>query len=147
MNTEEINRLLFADQQIKDIFCGCYAKDDILNQFHEKYPKAYIVNTLDRFNPGEHWVAMYFESSFTGTYFDSYGISPMHREFAMFMSRNTAKWDCNQVMIPDFFSTNCGKFCIYFIRQHSKNVSLHDLANVFSNDLNINDVLIKQLLE
>ena len=38
MNTEEINRLLFADQQTKNIFCGCYAKDDILNHFHEKYP-------------------------------------------------------------------------------------------------------------
>ena len=147
MNTEEINRLLFADQQTKDIFCGCYAKDNILNQFHEKYPKAYIVNTHDHFNPAEHWVAMYFESSFTGTYFDSYGISLMHREFAMFMSRNTAKWDYNQEMIQDFFSTNCGKFCIYFIRQRSKNVSLHDLVNVFSNDLNINNVLIKQLLE
>ena len=71
----------------------------------------------------------------------------MHREFAMFMSRNTAKWNYNQVMIQDFFSTNCRKFCIYFIRQRSKNVSLHDLVNVFSNDLNINDVLIEQLLE
>ena len=90
---------------------------------------------------------MYFENSFTGTYFDSYGISPMHREFAMFMSRNTAKWDYNQVMIQDFFSKTFGKFCIYFIRQLSKNVSFHDLVNVFSNDLNINDVLIEQLVE
>ena len=48
MNTQEINRLLFADQQTKDIFCGCYAKDDILNLFYEAYSKAYIVNTHDR---------------------------------------------------------------------------------------------------
>ena len=38
-------------------------------------------------------------------------------------------------MIQNFFSKKSGKFCIYFIGQRSKNVSLHDLVNVFSNDL------------
>ena len=146
MNSEEITKLLFADKFTKDIFCGCYAKDQILNQHYKKYPRAYIVNTHDHYKPGEHWVAMHFENSYTGSYFDSYGIAPIQREFSLFMSRNTAKWNYNCTMIQDFSSTNCGKFCVYFIKQRSRAVSLYDLVNVFSDNLQLNDEIIENFV-
>ena len=81
------------------LFCGCYAKDIILNQFHEKYPKVPIRHTRQHISSirtiiltlRSIWLPCTWKALLTGTYFDSYGILPMHREFAMFMSRNTAK--------------------------------------------------------
>ena len=38
------------------------------------YPSAYVINSETHDQPGEHWVAVYFDQHGRGEYFDSYGL-------------------------------------------------------------------------
>ena len=73
MNTLQIERLLKKDLKSKTIFKKVCALDQL-----EKptFPSAYVINSDPSSEPGEHWVAVYFDKRGRGEYFDSYGLSP-----------------------------------------------------------------------
>ena len=73
MNTLQIERLLKKDWKTKNIFKKVCALDQL-----EKptFPSAYVINSDPSSEPGEHWVAVYFDKRGRGEYFDSYGLPP-----------------------------------------------------------------------
>ena len=73
MNTLQIERLLKKDLKTKTIFRKVCALDQL-----EKptFPSAYVINLDPTSEPGEHWVAIYFDKRGRGEYFDSYGLFP-----------------------------------------------------------------------
>ena len=73
MNTLQIERLLKKDLKSKTIFKKVCALDQL-----EKptFPPAYVINSDPSSEPGEYWVAVYFDKRGRGEYFDSYGLSP-----------------------------------------------------------------------
>ena len=73
MNTLQIERLLKKDLKSKTIFKKVCALDQL-----EKptFPSAYVINSDPSSEPGEHWVAVYFDKRGRGEYFDSYGLPP-----------------------------------------------------------------------
>ena len=73
MNTLQIERLLKKDWKTKNIFKKVCALDQL-----EKptFPSAYVINSDPSSEPGEHWVAVYFDKRGRGEYFDRYGLPP-----------------------------------------------------------------------
>ena len=71
MNTLQIERLLKKGLKSKTIFKKVCALDQL-----EKptFPSAYVINSDPSSEPGEHWVAVYFDKRGRGEYFDSYGL-------------------------------------------------------------------------
>ena len=62
---------------------------DTLPEVVSTYPSAFVCNTHDSDQPGEHWVVMYVDE--IGDYFDPYGQKPQHAEFTNFMNKNIAR--------------------------------------------------------
>ena len=82
METDHISRLLARDPLM------CYYEviaKDTLPEVISTYPSAFVCNTHDSDQPGEHWVAMYVDE--IGDYFDPYGQKPQHAEFTNFMKK------------------------------------------------------------
>ena len=71
MNTDHIERAICQDPSAEAIFTGVYARDKLPKSI--KYPAAMVWNTDPADQPGEHWVAAYFNEDGIGEYFDSYG--------------------------------------------------------------------------
>ena len=73
MNTLQIERLLKMDLKSKTIFKKVCALDQL-----EKptFPSAHVINSDSSSEPGEQWVAVYFDKRGRGEYFHSYGLPP-----------------------------------------------------------------------
>ena len=86
METDKISRLLAFDP----LMClyAVVAKDR-LPDIVSAYPSAFVCNTHDSDQPGEHWIAMYVDEC--GNYFDPYGLEPEHTDFN-FMNKHCSEW-------------------------------------------------------
>ena len=69
MNMLQIERLL----KNKKIFKNICAFDQLEKPV---FPSAYVINSDPSSEPGEHWIAVYFDKRGRGEYFDSYGLAP-----------------------------------------------------------------------
>lgn len=87
---------------------------------------SYIINTDDSDGPGRHWVALY-----SGTkqkyvvYFDPFGLPPPPRMTA-FAKSGRKPAIASTTQIQDVASSACGYYCIDFLRDMNKGVSLGD---------------------
>ena len=71
METDNIARVLAQDP----LMCHYeVVAKDTLPEVVSTYPSAFVCNTHDSDQPGEHWVAMYVDE--IGDYFDPYGQKP-----------------------------------------------------------------------
>ena len=135
METDHISRLLARDPLM------CYyevvAKDTLLPEVVSTYPSAFVCNTHDSDQPGEHWVAMYVEE--IGDYFDPCGQKPQHAEFTNFMNKHCSQWSPNDHIFQSPISTVCGQYCVAFLMFRCRNISMHAFARLFTSDLIAND--------
>jgi len=69
MNSIEVENLLLSDVYSSMDFHGVYPRDRLPRTVD--YPSSYVLNTDTSKRPGEHWVAVYFDSLRRGSYFDS----------------------------------------------------------------------------
>lgn len=137
MNTTEINNLL---RHIK-CFKGTFCRDELPNNKFKK-PFSIIANTDTCQEPGQHWVAMYFDKDNTGFYFDSFGLPPLQPEFINFMNKkNSNGWTCNKSTLQSVTSSTCGLYCILFVKYKCTNSS--SFFKLFTRNSQINDILIK----
>ena len=93
---------------------------DTLPEVVSTYPSAFVCNTHDSNQPGEHWVAMYVDE--LGDYFDPYGQNPQHTEFANFMNKHCSKWSPNDHILQSPISTVCGQYCVAFLMFRCRNI-------------------------
>ena len=73
MNTLQIEHLFQKGSKKKSIFKNPCALDQLKKP---TFPSAYVINSESSSEPGEHWIAVYFDKHGRGEYFDSYGLSP-----------------------------------------------------------------------
>ena len=134
METDHISRLLARDPLM------CYYEvvaKDTLPEVVSTYPSAFVCNTHDSDQPGEHWVAMYVDE--IGDYFDPYGQKPQHAEFTNFMNKHCSQWSPNDHILQSPISTVCGQYCVAFLMFRCRNISMHAFARLFTSDLIAND--------
>ena len=100
METDHISQLLARDP----LMCHYeVVAKDTLPVVVSTYPSAFVCNTHDSDQPGEHWVAMYVDE--IGDYFDPYGQKPQHAEFTNFMNEHCSQWSSNDHILQSPIST------------------------------------------
>ena len=111
---------------------------DTLPAVISTYPSAFVCNTHDGDQPGEHCVATYVDG--IGYYFDPYGQKPQHAEFTNFMNEHCLQWLTNDHILHSPISTVCGQYCVAFLMFRCRNIiSMHAFARVFTSYLIVND--------
>ena len=113
MNILQIERLIKKDLKSKTIFKKVCALDQL-----EKptFPSGYVINSDPRSEPGEHWVAVYFDKRGRGEYFDSYGLPRTLIGLDSYMDAySLSGWIYNRKTLQAYFSSFCGRYCVYFI--------------------------------
>lgn len=132
-------------------FGGVYALNEI-NLLVKHVPFAIIVNTQPRWEPGEHWVAIFISDKGKGVYFDPYGLPPLQNEFYNFLNRNCRVWKYNTVTIQGPQSLKCGEYCTIYVacrcsgREHKNELSLFSSIHLSQNDATV-DLYMKKLKE
>ncbi|MCG8075025.1 MAG: hypothetical protein JAY75_02135 [Candidatus Thiodiazotropha taylori] len=118
MDTYELRKILYHMPVNGDV-CA----KDLLPEKKPLDVKAYIINTDNSDEPGEHWVALYFRGN-QAIFFDSYGMSPEEDYILPFIKRNSRSWIQNTEPLQSPWSKNCGRWCIYIIHQLEKGLDL-----------------------
>jgi hypothetical protein len=140
MNTVQMEAVLTTHPDTKCIFVGVFPRDHIPSKKIKSFPAAFVFNTDPSTKKGEHWIALYFEDSKRGFYFDSYGLPPIHKIFESFMGENSKIWTYNDICLQSLDSNVCGHYCIYYIIQKCK--GLNAFAK-FTYDTYKNDVFVR----
>ena len=142
MDTNHISQLLARDP----LMCpyDVVAKDT-LPEVVDTYPSAFVCNTHDGDQPGEHWIAIYVDE--IGDYFDPYGQQPEHVEFTNFMNEHCSEWSPNDRVLQSPISTVCRHYCIAFLMFRCRKVSMHDFTSLFTTDLVANDCRVFDWLD
>ena len=101
---------------------------------------AYVVNLDEYFDIGTHWIALYVNKK-TVTYFNSFGIDHIPKEFKKFLSNRNIITNIYRIQNYDLIM--CGYFCTGFIDYMFKGKCLTDYTNLFSlNNFKKNDDII-----
>ena len=104
----------------------------------DTYPAAYIVNTDEHDEPGQHWVAVYFPVSTEAEFFDSYGHAPLYfdQRLADFVQKKNVVYNTKRLQGP--LSIVCGQYCLFYIMHRSRGIApdvlLHAL-NLYNADV------------
>lgn len=142
----EIEELLFTIPETQEIFRGVFSSNNIPKIDECLFPSAYIVNTDNDYEPGEHWVAFYFESnSSLPEYFDSYGLYPLRSSFLKFMNNKPFKYSTHT--IQNLYSSVCGHYVIYFVFQRCHKHSFQNIVSSFTTDTVWNDLAIEAYID
>ena len=144
MNTLQIERLLRKDLKSKTIFKKVCALDQL-----EKptFSSAYVINSDPSSEPGEHWVAVYFDKRGRGEYFDSYGLPLTLIGFDSYMDVYSLSGSIyNRKTLQAYFSSFCGHYSVYFILFRCRGVPLHAIVSDFTSSLTENDRSISRFI-
>src|SRR5436190_24340797 len=125
-STEQLfNKLKFIKS-----FLGVFPKDCLPKP--NTYPVSLIMNTDPQSKPGEHWVAIYFDSEKHALYFDSYGFPPLNIEFKNYLNENSIQWTYNRQMIQGYNTYTCGEFCVLFVLLKTLGFEIDVIIHLFS---------------
>jgi hypothetical protein len=146
LNTKEIYNVLKRDEFSKSFFKMVLPRDKLPRIVH--YPSAYVVNTDNHDQSGEHWVALYYDSHGFCTFFDSFGRSPEALSFHKYINKTSRGYTYNSHQLQSVFSTTCGYYTIYFVLLMCRGFSLDALVSFFDRkDFVFNDYKILHLLD
>lgn len=100
LNSLQIFQELKKDLYSKHVFKNVVARNRLPKYI--KYPSAYVINTHNHNQPGEHWLAIYFDNKRNCEFFDSYGLSPNFYNFEKSLkklSNNIKLFNCKQTIL------------------------------------------------
>ena len=143
MNTLELKKIIKNDSWAW--YANVCAVDELPSHV-ATYPNAFIVNTDERDEPGEHWIAVYLPSPQKAEFFDSYGHAPCYfnDKLCHFLSSYDIHYNTRVFQGP--LSTVCGHYCVLFILHRARGVSFSNILNILDNvdsDSFVQDVLNK----
>jgi len=138
MNSLELKQIINKDKLLSKTFIGIFAADELNFQVYKK-PSCLIVNTDPATEPGEHWIAIYFDARGNMEYFDSFGRQPT-ADFVAFMKENGNKIRVHSQRLQSDDTYVCGMYCVYFLFYRVRNVNT--MFAKFGKNLLNNDRLI-----
>ena len=146
MNTLDIYNKIKKDIISYDIFLGVFSRDQLPSTRLLRFPCTFIINTDKQTEPGEHWLAFYYDKNKNATFFDPCGLSPKVYGLEAYLKNTSSNWSFNSKRIQSFFSVLCGEICIFFLYFVSRNFSLNFILNLFSNNYEQNEKVILNFL-
>lgn len=138
MNSKQIS--VNMTKLLGDFFLGVFPSDKLPKNINA-VPCAFIANTDSSDKPGKHWVAFFIGTNFVVEYFDSYGLSPTLPAFKNYVSC-FKKCIHNKKQLQGFLSSTCGQYCMYFIMEKWKGISMEKAVEKFSKNYEENDSMI-----
>ena len=135
MDTQDIQQVL----KKLNVSGNVYAVDML--PFKVQYPSVMVCNTDPHYMPGQHWIAICFDSCGKGEYFDPYGLYPFP-PFVPFMDNNSASWIYNDVCLQSPLSQTCGQHCLAYIFHRCKGIDMNTYVKSFHSDLLSNDLKV-----
>ena len=140
MNTLQIKHLLRNEKIFKKVCAFDQLEKPV-------FPSAYVINSDPSNQPGEHWIAVYFDKHGRGEYFDSYGLVPAFVGLESYMDTySLAGWIYNCKTLQALFSNVCGHYCVYYILFHCCGVPLHVIVFDFTSNLTENNRSISHFI-
>ena len=140
MNTLQIKRLLRNEKILKKVCAFDQLEKPV-------FPSTYVINSDPSNEPGEHWIAVYFDKRGGGEYFDSYGLAPAFVGLESYMDTySLAGWIYKRKTLQALFSNVCGHYCVYYILFHCCGVLLHVIVSDFTSNLTENDRSISHFI-
>ena len=112
----QIDRLQAMDPRTRSIFCGVVPKDGLSTSTMDGVlPAAFVCNTDDGDEPGEHWIALYLDADGRSDYFCPYGLPLRHAAFRNFINEHCSEWTHNSKRLQSPLSNVCGQYCIDYL--------------------------------
>lgn len=147
MNTRQITKVLEKDPVTKLYFQGVFPSDQLPSSIL-RYPAVLVANVDPHEKPGSHWCAFYFTQDQKGEFFDSYGLKPEDYvcTFNDFVKRNSKEWTFNHQRLQSLDSNVCGHYCLYYLTNRCRNVSLKTIVARFSRNFNQNDRFVYRFI-
>ena len=130
-----------------DCYLGTFSRDSIPNKVYTQRPLGMIINTDPLDKPGQHWVALYINENNYAEYFDSFGTKPICCEIQQFLKMNRVKLvSYNKHELQSIFSSNCGAFCILYLKLRCNKFSFKEFVRVFTKNSILNDAIVVKVL-
>lgn len=147
MNTRQIVAVLKEDPFTRPQFQGVFPSDLLPRQI-QRYPAAFVANVDPKGQPGSHWCAFYFTKDQKGEFFDSYGLRPQDytQAFQDFLSNSSIDWTYNQKCLQGLDSNVCGHYCLYFLLNRCRNVSMKAILARFNQSKILNDNFVYRFI-
>ena len=145
MNTLELRRSLGILSCKNNVFSAVLAANELPLRVKKK-PCFFIVNTDNNTQKGQHWVVFYFPLKGNPEFFDSLGNSPYHynKKFQYILIREGKRYKYFSSRLQNKGSKYCGYYCLYYILARCNGVKYEDVFKNFSNNLYINDMIIRK---
>ena len=126
-------------------YLGTYSHDEIPYFKNEHF--SCIINYHPSNKVGSHWIALYHHPNEKYIrFFDSYGII-MSDEIQSKCRFINKKIQYSTHKIQNLYSSYCGLYCVYFLRQCYFGSNYFDIINTFENNSSFdNDKLLATLL-
>lgn len=145
MNTTEITYLLKQDLCLKAKFLGVFARDELPLKI--EYPSCLILNTHNRAQPGEHWLAIYFNKDRTAEFFDSMALHASFYNLEKYLDTTSRGWMCNKHRIQAD-SNFCGLYCCFFLFYKCRGYEMFKIENMFEKEnFQKNDLFISKFIK
>lgn len=145
MNTIDIANCLKEIARNKFEY-GVYANDRLPLKL--KKPAIIVANTDPSYKPGTHWIAFYLPKRGIGEYFDSYGRTPIDKNFVRFLKLHCKKFKFNNKQLQSDLSTLCGNYCCVYLYYKTKNMSMDKFLKKFKKDNHVlNDKKVKRMFK
>lgn len=145
MNTLQLEKILNTDEITRNYFIGVYSRDQL--PILRDYPCCFILNTDPSTQPGEHWLALYYNEDIEAEFFDPAGYHPSMYGLEDYLKSTAKSWIYNKKRIQGYFSELCGQYCLFYLYCRCRNYSLLEFTNQFSFDANKNDDIINEKLK
>ena len=133
MDTLQIASLLEMHVRTRSIFRGDVPKDG-LPTTTDVLPFAFVCNTDDGDEPGEHWIALYLDADRRSDYFCSYGLPPRHAVFRTFMNEHCYGWTHNSKKFQSPLLNDCGQYCVAYLLFRFNGFPMRTFPNMFGTD-------------
>lgn len=145
MNTSEITKILSGHRLTKRSFNGVFSLD-MIPKYVQKKPASYVINTDPSYQPGTHWIAIYFPVRGPAEFFDSFGRAPFNKRFIKFMKDNSYRYIYNRREMQNSLSLLCGNYCCLYILDRCRGRSMNYFVNRFAKKMSQHNDQIARIL-
>jgi hypothetical protein len=120
MNDHQLRQAIDNDEYLS-VFVWCVVPRNDLELFF-LFPGGYILNTDDRGDPGEHWLAIFVTSSGDVEFFDPLANRPSHYRLVL---------DClyNTRAVQPMNSKLCGLYVLYYLYWRCRGLSMDSITS------------------
>ena len=100
MNTVQIDKIMNTDEYTKNTYLGTLSIDRLPKKV--LFPSCIIINNQTSKEPGEHWIAIYFDKK-GGEFFDSFGNPPKYYNLEAYLRKKCKHFKFNRKVAIRFF--------------------------------------------